>query len=350
MDIMPSAQAATQTTIAEHAVQHHKETARPKPHVKADIMPAKKHGAVRQAKVIAAHQPQKSTILMRTAVKKPTFKMKTPIKTQAPTEMAAAPIATIVPKASAYRVEPRRVERAQSVARSQRIRRFAASNATASNANVAVVAPITRSSQNVARPAIRADSARSAHHHQAPHHTTPAKPAHQDMFEAAIAHASSHLEPAPKLSRRNHRWLHVTAVAITFLAVGAAVMWANKANIEVHFASMRAGFHVVVPSYEPDGYVLNGNVQTNNGKATLDYRSGAASYTVSEQASSWDSATLASSTVALQHSPQVMQTAGRTVYLYGNGDAMWVDGGVLYNLTANGNLTNSEVANLAASL
>jgi len=127
-------------------------------------------------------------------------------------------------------------------------------------------------------------------------------------------------------------------------------MWANKANIEVHFASMRAGFHVTVPSYAPDGYVLGGNVQTNNGKATLDYRSGDASYTISEQASTWDSATLASSTVALQHSPQVMQTAGRTVYLYGNGDAMWVDGGVLYNLIANGDLSNAEIANLAASL
>lgn len=345
MDIMPSVHSATQTEIAQHAVEHHKVVAKAKPHLKADIMAPKKHSA-RQTKVIAAHQPQKSSILMRTAVKKPTFKMKEAIKTQAPTEMRAAPVATIVPKASAYRVEPRRVARANSVARSQHIRRFAANTSAKHDVNVAAAGPTPRP---LARTATRSDISRPTAHHA----VTPQQPKQthtQDIFEAAIAHAASHLEPAPKIKRHHSRWLHAAVIAVVFFGVGGAVMWANKANIEVHFASMRAGFHVVVPSYAPDGYTLTGNVTTNNGKATLDYRSGDAAYTVSEQASTWDSATLQSSTVALQKSPQVMQTAGRTVYLYGNGDAMWVDGGVLYNLVANGSLSNAEIANLTASL
>ncbi len=340
MDIMPSAHSAAQTKIAEHATEHRKAAATPK----LDIAAPKQHSA-RQTKVIAAHQPQKSSILMRTAVKKPNFKMKEAIKTQAPTEMRAAPIATIVPKASAYRVEPRRVARAGSVARSQHVRRFAASKPSVHEMSVA----IATQTQQPARAAVRSDVSRPTAHHGAA--SLQPKQAHpQDIFEAAIAHASSHLEPTPKIKRHGSRWLHAAVIALVFLGVGGAVMWANKANIEVHFASVRAGFHVVVPSYAPDGYALTGSVTANNGKATLAYHSGDASYTISEQASSWDSATLASSTVALQHSPQVMQTAGRTVYLYGNGNATWVDGGVLYNLVANGSLSNAEIADLAASL
>jgi hypothetical protein len=347
MDIMPKHRAEAQNKIAEHAVHKKTEAApasvQPLIHVKADIV-APKHHAKRQTKVVAAHQPQKSQILMRTAVKKPAVKMKESIKTQAPTEMAAAPIATIVPKASAYRLEPRRAARALSVARSQNIRRFAPT--AAHNVGVA-----TAQQQPMVRTAARPNVARPGTHPARQTANPTAKPTeHHDIFEAAIAHASSHLEPAPKVSRRRNRWLHVTVVALVFLSIGATVTWANKANIEMHFASIHAGFHIVLPTYTPDGYTLVGNVTTDNGKATLTYHSGDASFAVTEQASSWDSATLANSTVALQNSPQIMQTAGRDVYLYGNGNAMWVDGGVLYNLMANGSLSNTEIANLAATL
>ena len=47
---------------------------------------------------------------------------------------------------------------------------------------------------------------------------------------------------------------------------------------------------------------------------------------------------------------QTIDTAGRTVYIYGNDNASWVDNGIWYQVTSNGDLSNTDVLNIASSL
>jgi len=315
------------------------------------------------AKPLVAHQPQKSQILMRRSVKKPDLKMKTAIKTQAPAELAARPVSTVVPKASAYQVNPTRVHRAQNTPRSPHVARFAANTHTTSHiAHTAQhTAPVLARSAVAARPAIAQPISRSqvssAHRpsNSAAHATTAPK-AHTDIFEAALARANSHTQPAPKVKakvkrRSSHRWLKVGAGVFVLLAIGGAVLWVNRTTIAVHMASSKVGFAVNLPGYAPSGYALTGGIQAANGKVTTSFRSGSAQYVLTQQASPWDSNTLRDSMVALASgTSQTIKAAGRTVYLYGQGDATWVDGGVRYDLATNNNLSSSEIANLVASI
>ena len=135
------------------------------------------------------------------------------------------------------------------------------------------------------------------------------------------------------------------------LAVGliATVAYLNLHNIELRLVSARAGFHAVLPTYTPTGYEMNAPVQAN-GKVTLSFHSGSSSFILTEQQSSWDSQTLLASTVGLATGPyQTVQSNGRTVYLYGN-NATWVNGGILFSLATDGNLSSSQITNLATSM
>lgn len=356
-------------SVQEHIAKKHTvkttthATAPTKPtHVHADITPTKKARSVQTTvKPIAAHQPQKSQILMRHAVQKPTFKLKTAIKTQAPAEVMAKPLSAIVPKASAYQINPARVHRAKAVPRSPHVGRFAPAKATAAAATNHQATPV-HASVTTAQPARptgqRIDSfARNTPAHRAPAahhaaHSAPKQPAPTDIFEAAIAHANSHTQPSPKVKRRStYRWFKIGASVVVFFALTGTVLWMNRTNIALHFASARAGFSVAMPGYAPSGYTLNGGVQATNGKVTLSFRSGAAEYILTQQASPWDSNTLRDNMLALATgAPQTLTAAGRTVYLYGDGNATWVDGGVRYNLATNNNLSSSEISKLAASI
>jgi hypothetical protein len=47
---------------------------------------------------------------------------------------------------------------------------------------------------------------------------------------------------------------------------------------------------------------------------------------------------------------KTIQAGGRNVYVYGGSNAVWVDGGVRYDLTSNARLSTQDITQLAASL
>jgi len=171
-----------------------------------------------------------------------------------------------------------------------------------------------------------------------------------DIFEAALAHATSHQQTAPKQHRKHHRLANITAGVATFLLIGGFVAYLNLPNIEVHIASVRAGFSAEVPGYKPVGYAL-GDIKSHDGQVSVNFRSGDQAYTVTQQASDWNSETLLDSAVALNGgSHQTIESKGRTIYLYDNNRAAWVNGGVRYDLTGNAVLSPSDVASIASSM
>jgi hypothetical protein len=303
-----------------------------------------KKPAARQAYTVAAHQPEKPKTLMRHVVKKPQIDMKPAIKPQAPAEIAAKPVSTLVPKLSISQVSPARLARAKRTPQSRFVKRFDVSNA----AVIARQPAPQQRSATMQRPtpvAARAAAAPPAVVAPAP------KQPPQDMFEAALANATSHQEPAPriKMKRRHSKLLNATAGVAAFLIIGGFIAYLNMPNIEMRVASVHAGFSAQLPGYKPTGYAMSG-VKNEGSAIRVSFHSGDQSYTITQQASDWDSQTLLDNSVALGGGPrQTIQSKGRTIYLF-NDHSSWVSSGVRYDITGNAQLNPSDVASIAASM
>lgn len=337
--VSSSRSAATLAPQPKHHAQGKPKTV-PPPHHQV----IKKPGAAHKAHAVAAHQPEKPKTLMRHVVKKPTVTMKPAIKPQAPAEIAAKPVGTLVPKLSVAQVSPARLARAKRTPQSRFVKRFDFGSAPVAARPATSQYPV----QQRAMPQAPASSAPAATATQAP---TPKQPS-QDLFEAALASATSHQQPAPhhKMKRRHSKLINVTAAVTAFLIIGGFVAYLNVPNIEMRVASMHAGFSAQLPGYKPTGFAMNGGVQHSDGKVRVSFRSGDQAYTITQQASDWDSQTLLDNSVALGTSPrQTVQSKGRTIYLFNN-HASWVSAGVRYDITGNAQLNPSDVASIAASM
>ena len=344
---------------------------------------AKRLAAAKQAQKIAiGHQPQKGQTLMRHAVKKPAANPKKAYKTIAANEMAiAVKPGTETPshKLAAHSVDHRRLNRARSTRQSHHIKRFSTAQQNhpvkqQQNPAVKVQTPATaqqaaahpaqavRQLQSQQAPARRAavqhmnqratyQGVRQNQGHMAQATRPTQKAQSADIFEAAIANARSHEQPAHKPRKKaGQRILQIGSFATAFIAIAGFVAYLNMPNIELRVASAKAGFHAQLPDYKPTGYAMQGGVKTNNGVVSVNFQSGTSKFTLMQQQSNWDSRTLLDNVVAMASDDhKTYQSQGRTVYIYGN-NAAWVNGGVLYSMQINGEMSPQEIVSVATSI
>jgi hypothetical protein len=260
-----------------------------------------------------AHVAKPSATLMRTAVAKPQpASLKRRAKVQGSTLATAKkmPVAKVTPKASVYRVNAERLARATQIDISPKISRFAYGVATAAPA--AAQEALTALNQAIAIP------------------------------QAAA--------PQRVVYRPD-----VSAGAVAVLAIAGFFGMQNLDTIQFKVASRQAGFSATMPSYRPVGFTVD-SVRAYNGYVGLKYVAdaidGASSYAITEKPSNWNSATLLTNIQANSNtaSYRVVEKAGRTVYLYGNNQAAWVNNGILYQLVSTSELGNHEVGQIAASM
>lgn len=343
----------------------------------------KVHVARSGSKALAAHQPEHPKTLMRAAVKKPSMHLKPAIKTTAPAEMMAAPNSKISKplqkKLSVTQVNPVRLGRAQRIARSQHIRRFreergAYINAVSANSPRAAAVQTTtsggpvvsvrsaatqaasRSMQQDFRPVQRTHQVTQMARPQASVQPATKPQSAADIFEAALAHATAHEQTEPLRAKRRashrRRVLNLVAGISAVLLFVGFLAYLNRPAIELHLASMRVGFHADLPSYRPTGYALNGGVKTIGGDTVaLNYASGDSSYTITQQASDWNSTTLLDQLSTSHGTPsQTVESKGRTIYIFKDATAAWVNGGVHYELSGNNALNSDEIVSVATSM
>jgi hypothetical protein len=269
---------------------------------------------------------------MRGAVKTPHLDLKPAIKAQLPAERPAAGLSRVSPKLSASQVNPNRLAHAKKVPRSHHVKHFDASPASVDLTPVAppVVTP---------------------HRHPiAP--VQPVEQSEEDLFESAIAHATSHEQKAP---RRRMSWKrklgNSAAVFVALLVIGVFIAYLNLPAIEVNVASMQAGFHATVPNYKALGFALDGPVKANSGKIAMSFTSGDSQFTLTQQASNWDNQTLMETLASQSDSiPKTIQSHGHTIYMVRTNQASWVNGGIRYDLTGNANLDKQEITSVADSM
>lgn len=317
----------------------------PKP--KQEITPAApRHRAAHKAGVAAkAHHPQRAQTLMRHVVHKPATAMKPAIKTQVPAEVPAKPLSAITVKRSALQVDQARMERAKAVTKHQGIRRFMPVRPDHSPTAVAMTPH--RTPTHV--PVIAVQPAPAVHHPK--HYAAPTQRSHSDIFEAAIAHADSHKQPAHKHHPKHRRLINTLAGVAAFLVIGGFITYLNMPNIQLHVASVQAGFKADIPDYKLDGYALQGGIRRDGNTISMRFQSGEHTYVITQQASDWNSQTLAENTSALTAgNHKTVQASGRTIYIYNGSNAVWVNGNVRYDLTTNATLSTDDVTRLASSL
>jgi hypothetical protein len=287
-----------------------------------------------RVKPLKSHSPEPSKTLMRTVVAKPKPTLKRHANVSAAI-VAIAPLKQqVLPKLSARRVDPVRKEHATQTARSQYVQHFSNKQTRFIPKNLA---PIR------AQPGLQPTTPRSE------------KPS-LDIFERALAVATAHeeLPVVPEKKRRLSRQLRtVIGVVAIIVIAGGILAYQNASNIKLYVASSKAGFQATAPGYHPSGFDL-GALSYSPGTIAMNYHSNSdsRSYTLTEKSSNWDSSTLRDSFVSqvAGQNYETIEAAGRTVYVYGNNNATWVNGGIWYQVKSSGSLSTQQLIQLASSM
>lgn len=117
-------------------------------------------------------------------------------------------------------------------------------------------------------------------------------------------------------------------------------------------AASNAGINASFPGYKPDGYSLNGPITYAPGEVDINYRSNTSdgNFTLTQKSSNWDSQGVLDNYVRKQTSTYLtFQQRGVTVYTFAN-KAAWTNGGLLYTIDGDANLSSDQILRLATSL
>ncbi len=145
------------------------------------------------------------------------------------------------------------------------------------------------------------------------------------------------------------------ALTCTAAAVFGIVYFVNlnMPDISLRVAAMQTGIEAGYPNYVPRDFTLS-DIASEENKITLTFKNDASGerFTLVEEKSSWDSNALQNNYVKNEYpeSYSTIREQGLTIYVDGS-NATWVNGGVLYRLTADNDvLTKKQIKTIATSL
>lgn len=291
----------------------------------------------RTAPAHATTKLQKSNTLMRPAVKKPKQVVKSDISRPVRHEIAK-------------KQDPSRLARASSIQRSNAIQRYGA--AATSHRVVKKVAPLPVASnpQSVTYKVAHLATSTEAQLKQS-----------VDTIEESLRNASSHLEHFDQSIRRSflerfgfkNKAANLSALTLTAVLLVGFFAWQNAPNLEMRLAATRSNVSASMPGYHPAGFGVSRDIKSEPGKVAVTFTSNTSDkhYTVTQQASSWSSDSLLSNHVLASRQPfQTYQDEGKTVYIYDNSNATWVNGGIWYRIDGNASLTSDQLLRIANSM
>lgn len=145
-----------------------------------------------------------------------------------------------------------------------------------------------------------------------------------------------------------------TAIVMSVIALGllGTLLWrTNYPDISLKIAAMRSGLSASMPGFVPAGWSKAQNVKTSNGSMSYQLVKDSKSLQVNQQKTDWDSQAVLEQYV-LKRSPDylALQASGLTIYMYGDGQAAWVNQGTLYTISGEHGLSQEDVIRMATSL
>lgn len=291
-------------------------------------------------------QVQKSSTLMRKAVKKPDVTQKTVQKN----------VAGITK--SQLGTHPRRAAMASSSQKSPHIQKYGdVSQRTSVRMSKIAELPVKE-------PVVSESVQHATRTPETTRQTTTKNAAHA-IIDSALHNAQSHNQPLhpdhePKKKRLHHKF-GVSKKVMQFATGGLAALLLvgffalqNVPNLSMRVAAARSGVNSSMPGYTPSGFAYSGPINYSDGVVTVSFNSTSdeREYSITQQKSSWNSDTLLNEFVAT--STEQYQTyldgRGRTLYIYNKNNATWVQDGVWYKVEGDSKLTTDQLARLAASM
>jgi hypothetical protein len=118
-------------------------------------------------------------------------------------------------------------------------------------------------------------------------------------------------------------------------------------------ASTRAGFAAEMPGYKPAGFSFKGPIAYQAGRVSVTFKSNTddRQFTLTQSSSNWNSDALLANYVASEKKQyQTYLDKGRTLYIYDNSNASWVDNGIWYQIEGDSSLTTDQLIRIASSL
>lgn len=181
----------------------------------------------------------------------------------------------------------------------------------------------------------------------------PAAVIKQEAISEALNRAPSHHAARPvKSPRRKSRALSLVSATLALLLLAGYFTYINLPNLSVRVAAAQAGINAEYPAYHPDGYRLAG-VTYSKGSVSMKFaaNAGPQNFTLTQQQTSWDSTAVNENYVKPNWGDDVVPYAehGLTIYAH-DGNAVWVNGGILYTITGNAPLSSSQVRGIATTL
>ena len=189
-----------------------------------------------------------------------------------------------------------------------------------------------------------------------------AKPSSREIKDRAIKQALRSVAtmseaPAQPIKHRKSGAKRFVLAFTCAAACLAAIVWFvsnNIPDVSVRVAAMQTGIEATYPSYVPMDYSLS-DIISEDGKLTMIF-SGPddARFTLVQEKSSWDSATLLRNYVEPTWGEEYVTTheQGITIYISNQtNDSTWVNGGIRYSITSEGaRLTKKQTRNIVLSL
>lgn len=165
---------------------------------------------------------------------------------------------------------------------------------------------------------------------------------------------SSKVIKRPQIKKKTSGKRFALAFFCAIICVSAIVYFVstNIPDISVKVAAMQTGIEATYPSYIPRDFSLS-DISSENGKITLTFKGPErATFTLTEEKSSWDSTTLLHNYVEPTWQSNYITTHEQGITLYISGaNAAWVNGGVLYKIDASSNsLTKKQLRNIVISM
>jgi len=185
---------------------------------------------------------------------------------------------------------------------------------------------------------------------------TPAQVLKNESIAAAIAKAPSKKQAAKALPRTRSKFARFTStasVALALLMLAGYFTYLNMPSLSTRVAAAQAGIDASYPEYKPDGYNLSGPVAYGQGQVSMKFaaNAGSQSYKVDQAKSSWDSTAVLDNYVKKKAGENYItyNERGLTIYTF-DGNAAWVNGGILYTISGDAPLSSDQIRRIATSM
>lgn len=183
---------------------------------------------------------------------------------------------------------------------------------------------------------------------------TPAKEVKEAEIKKALNSATTPKKPkrTRTFSAKRKKATRITLITASLITVVAVILWINLPAIWIKVAASQAGVEASFPHYRPDGYSLRLPIETKDNQVKMTFASNQndTTFTLVQEKSQMDSQAVRSMVEDLSDGQFLtVEDSGLTIFTF-NGNAAWVNHGVLYSVAGDASLTRDTIASIAKSL